>query len=259
MLKNTYIHIPNIGSTTEYKIWKSGIKSWEDLLKNHDMIKLPRAKKRLLFSEVEESIEQLSSGNHTFFARRLAPCHHWRAYPEFRDKTAYVDIETTGLSPRDSSITIIGIYNGRETRTYIKGVNLEEAPEELARYKQLVTFNGARFDLPFIEREFPGLFNHLHLDLLYPLRKVGYTGGLKKIEHSLGVKRSDETEGLSGFDAVRLWNRYELGDEDALDILIKYNAEDVVNLERIIEMTYPKMVEKEMAIIKTSYKSVDDL
>ncbi len=245
MLKNTYIHIDGIGAATEQRIWNCGIRRWEDLLQNCEVINLSGTRKRVLLSGVEESIEQLALGNHVFFAKHLLQRYHWRAYQDFKEKTAYVDIETTGLSPHDD-ITIIGIYNGKETRTYIKGVNLEEAQAELAKYKQLVTFNGARFDLPFIEREFSGFFNHLHTDLLYPLKRLGYSGGLKKIECMLGIERSEETSGLTGFDAVRLWNMHRRGDEEALDMLIRYNAEDVENLERIMEMMFPRMVETEM-------------
>jgi uncharacterized protein len=245
MLRNTYIHIPGIGATTERRIWESGIKSWEEYLENQDAVKIPRTKRRSLPSAVEESIEQLSEGNHLFFAYRLPAGLQWRAYRHFLERTAYVDIETTGLSAGCDKITMIGIYNGKETETYIRGINLEEAAAELSKYKQLITFNGARFDLPFIEHEFPGFFNHLHVDLLYPLKKIGYSGGLKKIEVELGIDRSDETAGITGFDAVRLWNRYERGDEEALDLLVKYNREDVVNLEKIIRMTYPMMMDRE--------------
>ncbi len=246
MLRNTYIHIPGIGSTTERRIWESGIKSWEEYLENQDIVKIPRTKRRSLLPAVEESIEQLSEGNHLFFAYRLPSGLQWRAYRHFVERTAYVDIETTGLSAGCDKITMIGIYNGKETKTYIRGINLEEASAELAKYKQLITFNGARFDLPFIENEFPGFFNHLHIDLLYPLKKIGYSGGLKKIEVELGIDRSDETAGITGFDAVRLWNRYKRGDEEALDLLVKYNQEDVVNLEKIIRLTYPVMADREM-------------
>jgi len=246
MLNNTYIHIPNIGSTTEFRIWDCGIRNWEDFLKNHNMLKLPRVKRRRLLSGVEESIEQLSSGNHVYFAKRLPTSLQWRAYRHFKEKTAYVDIETTGLSPQNNRITMIGIYNGKETKTYIRGINLEEALFELGKYKQLITFNGARFDLPFIEHEFSVTFNHIHIDLMYPLKKIGYSGGLKKIEVSLGMTRSDETAGITGLDAVRLWNKYERGNSEALETLIKYNTEDVVNLEKIIQMTHPRMIEQEL-------------
>lgn len=246
MLKNTYVHIPRIGTTTERTIWKCGIESWEDFLENHDRIPLHRKKKRFLLSGIGESIEMLSSGNHRFFSQRLETRHHWRAYPYFKESSAYVDIETTGLSPEYNRITIIGIYNGTRSKTFIRGIDLEDAPAELAKYKQLITFNGARFDLPFIEHEFPGFFQHLHVDLLYPLKKIGHSGGLKNIERSLGLCRSEETEGLSGFDAVRLWEQYQRGSGEALETLIHYNTEDVVHLEQIIQMTYPEMVEQEL-------------
>ena len=245
MLRNTYIHIPGIGAQTELQIWKFGIKDWEDFLDNYGFLRVPKTKKKLLFSGIEESIAQLSDKNHIFFANRLKTRDHWRAYRQFKEETAFVDIETTGLSQQFDKITMVGIYDSKGTKTFIKDINLDEVPSELAKYKQLVTFNGARFDLPFIECEFPGFFNHLHVDLLYPLKKCGYSGGLKKIERALGITRSEETEEITGFDAVRLWRKYERGDEEALNILIKYNQEDVVNLEKIIEMTYPMMVDTE--------------
>ncbi len=247
MLNNTYIHIPGVGTATERMIWNSGINDWFDFLENHEMIKATKKKQRLLYSGVEESIEQLSVKNQIFFARRLLPCHQWRAYRQFEAETAFVDIETTGLLSKSDSITIIGIYNGNNTKTFVKGINLQEGMEELSHYKQLVTFNGARFDIPFIEQEFPGFFNHLHIDLMYPLKKIGYGGGLKKIESMLEIGRSEETRGISGFDAVQLWNRYERGDDEALELLIKYNDEDIRNLETIIEMTYQKMVDREIS------------
>ncbi|HEY9245407.1 MAG TPA: ribonuclease H-like domain-containing protein [Candidatus Methanoperedens sp.] len=246
MLTNTYIHIPAIGPKTERSIWENGIVSWNDFLRCHHLVKVSRAKRRLLLSGVEDSIEQLARGNHIYFAKSLRSRDQWRAYRHFRKNSAFVDIETTGLCADFDRITLIGIFDGKDIRTYIRGINLEEALTELAKYKQLVTFNGARFDLPFIEHEFPGFFNHLHVDLLYPLKWIGYSGGLKRIEHMLGISRSDETEGISGFDAVRLWNLYEHGDEEALDLLIKYNNEDVMNLEKIIEMTYPMLVKNEI-------------
>jgi uncharacterized protein YprB with RNaseH-like and TPR domain len=156
-----------------------------------------------------------------------------------------VDIETTGLSQRRDRITVIGIYDGRESKTYVKDINLDDIVDELPKYRLLVSFNGARFDIPFIKSEFPEIeFKQLHIDLVYPLRRIGYKGGLKNIEKILGISRSEDTEGMTGFDAVRLWKQYERGDKDALAKIIKYNNEDIVNLKSILELTYPKMVEK---------------
>ena len=53
---------------------------------------------------------------------------------------------------------------------------------------------------------------------------------------AFGIARS--TQGMNGWDAMRLWERYENeGDRAALDVLLEYNREDVINLmqlERIV-------------------------
>ena len=51
----------------------------------------------------------------------------------------------------------------------------------------------------------------------------------------LGVTRSEDTTGVTGFDAVRLWHTHERGSDDALPPLLKCNREDVADLETIIE------------------------
>jgi len=55
---------------------------------------------------------------------------------------------------------------------------MEDFPQALKGCKVIVTFNGARFDLSFIEQHLPGVsFDQLHIDLLYSLRRPGLTGG----------------------------------------------------------------------------------
>ena len=107
----------------------------------------------------------------------------------------------------------------------------------------MVTFFGLGFDIPMIRKRYPNLvLDHVHLDLCPTLREVGLRGGLKKIEKELGIARSEDTDGLSGRDAITLWRRYErYGDEKALEILIAYNREDVVNLETLAQIAYDKM------------------
>ncbi len=89
--------------------------------------------------------------------------------------------------------------------------------------------------------------DHMHVDLRYALRKIGLSGGLKHIEKKVGISRGDDLEGVDGYEAVKLWHRYERGDEAALDKLIRYNIEDVVNLKTLMEKAYGGLKELELA------------
>ncbi len=245
MLNNTYIHIPGVGKSLEKRIWAQGIHTWDEFLEMEDRISIPSTRKAIICEGIKKSSERLAAKDYYFFSQCLPSAEHWRTYPLFSESVAFVDIETTGLSQRRDRITVIGIYDGRESKTYVKDINLDDIVDELSKYRLLVSFNGARFDIPFIKSEFPEIeFKQLHIDLVYPLRRIGYKGGLKNIEKILGISRSEDTEGMTGFDAVRLWKQYERGDKYALAKIIKYNKEDKVNLKTILELTYPKMVEK---------------
>lgn len=244
MLTNSYIHIPRIGASTEQKIWSSGIQSWDEFCDNHQRVGMSPSKIKQLLDGIEESRQRLETSDHTYFARTLPSKEHWRAYQNFKADTLFLDIETTGLSQDRDEITMIGVYGGGESQVFINGIDLDEFPQVLEGCKTIVTFNGARFDLPFISHHFPDIqFDQLHIDLMYPLRRIGLAGGLKHIETVLGLARSSETAGLNGFDAVRLWYKYKKGDANALDTLVKYNQEDISNLETIIDLTYDRLVQ----------------
>jgi uncharacterized protein YprB with RNaseH-like and TPR domain len=244
MLTSTYIHIPRIGRTIEHRIWSCGTRTWSEFAEHQDELPISAAKKTTILAGIDESMQHLNARDARFFAQSLPKSEHWRAYSDFKDRIAFVDIETTGLSPNYDHITVVGIYDGEKAKTYVRGIDLDDIVDEFSKYDFLVTYNGARFDLPFIKHEYTEIeFNQLHTDLMYPLRRIGYTGGLKAIEQMLGITRSADTTGITGFDAVRLWHEYERGSDDALPLLLKYNREDIVNLETIIELVHPKFVE----------------
>lgn len=142
---------------------------------------------------------------------------------------AYLDIETSF----EQSISVIGVYRPDYGTIQLVGagvhdINLYQALEGVST---IVTFNGTSFDLPFIKKR---LWSDLksefeHADLLYICRRRGLRGGLKVVEQRLGIKR--ESAGISGWDAPRLWSRYDTyGDRQALETLLTYNWEDVVHL-----------------------------
>ena len=100
--------------------------------------------------------------------------------------------------------------------------------------KLLVTFNGKRFDVPFLEESLGIDVDLPHVDLMYPCRKIGLEGGLKTIEASVGIDR--DRPDISGEDAVRLWREYERGNDDALETLVSYNRDDAANLETLMDL-----------------------
>ncbi len=239
MLRQTFVHIPGVGYRTEARLWRAGIRSWDDFSPAKRPGRLPSRLAHRIEEELDRSTDALRRGRHRYFARALPPRDHWRAWREFRGSVAFLDIETTGLSIGRDAVTVVGVYDGRRRRSFVQGIDLEDLPEALARTKLLVTFNGSRFDVPFLRKAFPRMaLDPIHLDLLHALRRLGFHGGLKAIEADLGILRSEETSGLGGFDAVRLWQAYESGADDALDLLIRYNMEDVVHLEPLAELAY---------------------
>jgi len=126
---------------------------------------------------------------------------------------AYLDIETTGLSPVYHDITVVGIYliNGSQSRlvqlvgNQVKKKSLLEA---LDGVQTIYTYNGQRFDLPFIHTCIGIDLNktHIHHDLMYDCWRCNLYGGFKAVERQLGIPR--QLQGISGWDAVMLWWRY---------------------------------------------------
>lgn len=147
----------------------------------------------------------------------------------------YLDIETTGLNKHRHSITIVGAYNGEKLIQLIKGADLceEEVCSLLEQATTLVTFNGKRFDIPFLQAKYPGLCleDVQHIDLMYLGWRLGWKGGQKAIEQRLGLCRNSGI--CNGYQAVQLWHAYKQGDKTALIQLLEYNKEDVINLQII--------------------------
>ncbi|HEY3397227.1 MAG TPA: ribonuclease H-like domain-containing protein [Armatimonadota bacterium] len=244
MLKRTFVHLPKIGYGTERKLWRLGVRDWESAL---DLDSPPSGFSLVRWDEVrdhvEDSLHSLQRHDHRYFALNLAPADHWRALSDFSNHIGFLDIETTGTG-YGSEITVVGLWDGHLMRTYVAGDNLGDFPEDLEQFALLVTFNGASFDLPFLRRHFRGLpRNLLHVDLCHALHRLGLRGGLKVIERRLGLARDDDLDGLSGEDAVYLWHEYLAGSPRALDLLVRYNAADVQNLETLLAWAYPRLWE----------------
>lgn len=142
---------------------------------------------------------------------------------------AYLDIETSFAG----EITIIGVFVPADRLVQLIGeeVNWTNLWNALTGVSSLRTYNGSRFDLPIIKKMLKIDLNKYFncRDLMYDCWKKNLYGGLKRVEEKLGIARL--SKGVDGIEAMRLWERYRLyKDQEALQLLLTYNREDVVNL-----------------------------
>jgi uncharacterized protein len=237
MLKRTFIHLPGVGPRREAHIWRQGLSTWEEFLAAKRVRGLSRERLGWLKGELNQSLAHLEDA--AYFAGRLRPGEHWRLFRHFRPRAAYLDIETTGNVWPGLWVTVVGLYDGRNLRQFVQGYNLEKFPQTLGEFDLLVTFNGTQFDLPVLQAYFPQLcLPPAHVDLRFLMARLGFKGGLKKIEPRFGIHRPHEVDGMDGYMAVLLWERYQRGDRGALDLLLTYNREDVVNLEVLMDAAF---------------------
>ncbi|MCA9457284.1 MAG: ribonuclease H-like domain-containing protein, partial [Nitrospira sp.] len=93
--------------------------------------------------------------------------------------------------------------------------------------------------------KYPNLMlDHPHIDLCFAARRLGLRGGLKAIEMEVGCYRPTSLEGLTGWDAVRLWEESQLGQAGSREVLIRYNEADCKNLEPLADLIYNRLVQR---------------
>jgi uncharacterized protein len=236
MLQSTFLHLAGIGSNEESELWASGVSDWGTLRERLRPDSRTRERGARLERDIAESERALANRDIGWFARRLPASEHWRLYPTFRAETAFLDIETTSLSPYSGIVTVVSVHGGGATRSLVADEDLEELPALMGRFPILVTFNGSLFDVPFLQVRFPSLAPPpAHIDLRFVLRRLGIVGGLKRIEETLGLGDRNGVEGIHGLDAVHLWESYRRGNREALDRLVRYNRADTENLVPLLD------------------------
>lgn len=242
MIRNTFNFLSGIGEKSEKRLWKNKILTWDDFLKTSDVDFINPAKKSIFDKILLSSVSALESADTKYFASSVKRKEHWRLYEIFKNDAVCLDIETSGLMPNQGGeVTVVGLYNGYDYKCFVNGRNLtcDNLQKELSGYKYLITFYGSSFDVPFLVKTMPELkFNIPHFDLCFGARRLKLGGGLKKLEAELGIRRNESVAGMSGYDAVVLWEHAKNGSSEALDLLIEYNREDTVNLSQIADVIY---------------------
>lgn len=201
---------------------------------------------------------------------------HWTKIPENMAFTAidskykngfFMDIETTGFTAKYNFIYLIGCGFIKNNLFCTQQYIIENQSEEvellhsfnklLHQFDSIITFNGTRFDLPFlIER---GNFHNItitflsihHLDLfssLKPYKKILQLSSLKQknIEIFLEIERKDA---YNGGELIPVYLRYEhthqVADEQ---LLLLHNYEDVMGMVDLL----PTLAYKQLNLLSSA-------
>ncbi len=238
MIQASFSCLKGLGTSVEARLWQLGCLSWDQFAFLPPKTLSP-AKEQQVWEEIRQAQYALDAQWADYFIHRFPKADKIRVLKEFQHKTAYVDIETTGLGRKDT-ITTIAVLTHDQLRILVKGFNRKELPCLLKDTKLLVTFNGTRFDLPFLRRHFNIDLTIPHLDLYPILSHMGYKGGQKRCEDAMGIRRV-HSRGLDGAHAPQLWDQWQHHkDTNALKELIRYNAEDALMLEQLAVRAYNK-------------------
>jgi uncharacterized protein YprB with RNaseH-like and TPR domain len=257
MLTASFLFAKGMTEDLERALWARGITSWE-LARAHpeevaDVAGAARAAK--LAEGIAQAGAARDAGDLAWFKANWPEKELWRLWQGYcpREQVALVDIETTGLTPGYDQITVIGLADAAQARVFVAGrpqpgdEPLERFREAIKPYRLLVTFNGVNFDVPFIERSFRDhgfRFDQPHLDLLYPARALGLTGGLKDMEKAVGIVRGDEIKDIRGGEAIQLWGQWRSGDANAYRRLTSYCKADCANLARFADAIHTRLWER---------------
>ncbi|MSQ59165.1 MAG: DUF429 domain-containing protein [Betaproteobacteria bacterium] len=237
MLRATFKHLRGLLRESESRIWQRGIMRLEDYVQptyqldlfsnGHDAKPAPL---------VAETIQAIANKDVEFFANELYPEDWFRVVLEYPNDTIFLDLETTGLSKYYDIVTIVGWSLNSKYHVHIRGQDDSKLRRDLRDASAIVTYNGTLFDIPFLQKDFPGVeLPPIHVDLRFAGKRVGLTGGQKDIENQLGLARSKIAQKIQGEIAPVLWANYARGDTKALRRLIAYNHADVGGLQFIFD------------------------
>jgi uncharacterized protein YprB with RNaseH-like and TPR domain len=239
MIRHTFQLLEGISDRKERNILRQA-KDWDEFLAKNKIEGIADDTKLYYNRQLLKAKKALHNFDSSYFIPLLPSTETWRLYDFFKEDAVFLDIETEGLGEH-ADITVIGLFDGINTKTMIKNINMDykSLKKELSRYKLIITFNGSIFDLPFISKRYDILPNLPHIDLRHCCSRLGLKGGLKEIERYFGIKRNKIIENLYGGDPLTLWRMYKgSGDEYYLNLLVEYNEEDVINLKKIMEYCY---------------------
>ena len=167
----------------------------------------------------------------------------------------FFDIETTGFVATQTSLYLIGcIFKGNNTwrfrQWFLESHNeepevLRDFSEFLADFNTIIHFNGATFDIPYMNKKYARYKQSSPFDMLEsidiyklisPCKKFLPINSLKQkaCEEFLGLYREDP---FSGGELIEIYKAYtETFDNKLLEVLLLHNHEDLTGMLSILPM-----------------------
>ena len=167
-------------------------------------------------------------------------------------KTIVFDIETMGLMP-NKDMVISASFCDPKTMSVTQFFSENKSKEkdillsiykELDQYDVVITYNGDRFDLPFIATRAKKYgIKHVNrfwsIDMYRYLKKYWQQAKLmphlnqKSVEVALGLS-TDRTDEIGGGECIPLYQDYILNcNDEAKELILLHNADDVRQLSKI--------------------------
>src|SRR5438552_19047710 len=116
MLRETFVHIAGVGYRTEERLWRRGIRTWDDFSLSSRPRRVPTRVANRIADEIVRSDDALRRGRHRYFARNLTARAHWRDWPEFSKASANLATEPSALHLRRDALTAVGGADGSRRR-----------------------------------------------------------------------------------------------------------------------------------------------
>ena len=172
-----------------------------------------------------------------------------------KEEILFLDIETTGLSPKNSDLYLIGVAYYQKRTWHVCQYFAESIEHEaeilknfagLAKsFKYAIHYNGDKFDIPFLEAKyekyemespFRGLRSYDLYKVISPYKEqLGLPDCKQKtVELYLGINREDKYDGGK---LIKVYKDYVVSKSpDLLKLLLLHNLEDVKGMFGLLPM-----------------------
>lgn len=173
----------------------------------------------------------------------------------FHENCVFFDIETTGFSPKTAFVYLIGMVFRKGNQLYVHQFLAENRSDEkdilsafyqqLTSFDTLITFNGIRFDIPFLKERGNKHTIHNNWDSYQSIDLYKLTGKLahlfqlpdkkqKSLERFLGIHREDL---YNGGELISVYYEYEkTKNSHEEELLLLHNYEDVLGMTELLSL-----------------------